>query len=64
MKVRLSPEGPEVSRIALGWMRLRNRGLGTAGIRRRIEECAALGVEISREDWFGIWTASRGRDVP
>lgn len=57
MRTRLSREGPEVSRIALGLMRLPDWDLSTSGLRRLIEECIELGVTtFDHADIYGDHT--------
>jgi len=38
--------------------------IGTGKLERIERAVRSLQIEISREDWFRIWTASQGRDVP
>jgi len=57
MKVKLAPDGPEVSRIAIGLMRLRDWNLSALGIRRRIEQSVELGLTtFDHADIYGDYT--------
>ena len=57
MRTQLSTNGPELSRIALGCMRLRDWGLSSSGLRRRIEECVELGVTtFDHADIYGDYS--------
>jgi len=60
--------GATVDQLALAWILMHPAGLvpvlGTGNVSRIKKAVAALDVELSREQWFEIWTASNGSDVP
>lgn len=57
MRIRLSEKGPEVSRIALGMMRLRDLGLSPSGIVELVEESLEAGVTtFDFADIYGGYT--------
>jgi predicted oxidoreductase len=60
--------GASIDQVALAWL-LKHPAqivpvLGTGNISRLRKAVAALDVALSREQWFEIWCASAGRDVP
>ncbi len=60
--------GVSVEQVALAWlMRHPARVLpvmGTGKIERLREAVAAEAVTLDRQQWFAIWEASAGREVP
>jgi predicted oxidoreductase len=57
MKISLHKDGPEVSRIALGMMRLRDRGLSASETRALIGQSIRLGVTtFDHADIYGDYT--------
>lgn len=54
--------------MALAWLLRHPAGIipviGTGKIERVRNAIKAVDIEIGREDWFRIWTASTGADVP
>jgi len=61
-------DGTSIDQIALAWI-LNHPAkfvvvLGTGNIDRIRKAVAAEKIELTREQWFTIWTASTGHDVP
>lgn len=54
--------------IALGWLLRHPAGIqpvvGTSTIARLIDACQADAVSMSREEWYTLFTAARGKAVP
>lgn len=60
--------GASVAQVALAWL-LRHPArvlpvMGTGKIERLREAAAAEGIMLDRQQWFMIWEASAGREVP
>jgi predicted oxidoreductase len=60
--------GATMDQVALAWI-LRHPSriipvLGTGKVERVRKAAAATALELTREQWFSIWTASAGRPVP
>ncbi|MBE0640158.1 MAG: aldo/keto reductase [Bacteroidales bacterium] len=56
-RIRIAPEGPEFSRISLGWMRLQEWHLNTAGLTRMIRKSIDLGLTtFDHADIYGSYT--------
>ena len=59
---------PSLERLALAWLLKHPSGIvpliGTGKMDRMLEAVESLKTDLSREDWFRIWTASQGHDVP
>ena len=60
--------GASIDLVALAWI-LRHPAqfavvLGTGNTSRISQAIEALDIELSREQWFEVWRASMGRDVP
>ena len=60
--------GASVDQVALAWL-LRHPArvlpvMGTGKIERLREAAAAESVTLDRQQWFMIWEASAGREVP
>ncbi|MGF1485152.1 MAG: aldo/keto reductase family oxidoreductase [Opitutales bacterium] len=54
--------------VVVGWL-LRHPGrfqplIGTTGPERIRNAAQAAGLELSREDWYALWVAGRGRRLP
>ncbi len=60
--------GASMDQVALAWMLLHPAGfvpvLGTGRISRIRKAVETLEVKLSHDQWFEIWCASTGRDVP
>jgi predicted oxidoreductase len=60
--------GASMDQIALAWVLMHPAGflpvLGTGNASRIKKAVVAFDITLSREQWFEIWTASSGRDVP
>jgi predicted oxidoreductase len=60
--------GVSAATMAVAWIRRHpSKPIPIAGsgrIEALREAVAALGVELSREDWYRVWRAGTGRDVP
>jgi len=61
-------EDAPIDRIALAWL-LNHPArivpvIGTGNLKRIEGAVKALDITLSREEWFGIWSASKGREVP
>jgi predicted oxidoreductase len=59
---------PSMDQVALAWI-LRHPArivpvLGTGKIYRIQRAALAVGLELSREQWFALWAASTGEEVP
>jgi len=58
----------EADVVALSWLLIHPVNfvivLGSGKIERIKSAMNALNVNISREDWFKIWVASKGNDIP
>jgi predicted oxidoreductase len=68
LEARGAAHGVSAATIAYAWL-LRHpaRPVPITGTRRPAaiaEAVAALGVTLSREDWYRVWTAGAGREVP
>jgi len=54
--------------IALGWLLRHPAGIqpvvGTTNLERLAASCQADSVELSREEWYALFTAARGKAVP
>jgi len=66
--VGLALGGASVDQVALAWL-LRHPArvvpiLGTSRLPRVRDAVAALDLELTREQWFAIWCASNGAEVP
>jgi len=60
--------GASIDQVALAWI-LHHPGriipvLGTGKIERVKQAVRALEIPLSREQWFALWTASKGHGVP
>jgi predicted oxidoreductase len=60
--------GAPIDQVALAWI-LKHPArvvpiLGTGQVAEMRSAVKATGLELSREQWFRIWTASQGHDVP
>lgn len=60
--------GASIDQVALAWV-LKHPAqivpvLGTGNVSRIRKAVAALEISLSREQWFELWCASAGRDVP
>ncbi|MDD3642703.1 MAG: aldo/keto reductase, partial [Candidatus Krumholzibacteria bacterium] len=57
-----------VEGAALAWLLAHPAGIvpviGTGRLERIEQAVESLRIDLSREDWFRVWTASQGRDVP
>ncbi len=57
-----------ISAIALAWILLHptkpNIVLGSGKINRIKEAIEAMNIELERDDWFKLWTAAKGREIP
>ena len=60
--------GKTVDQIALAWLLLHPSHivpvLGTGNFERVKSAAAAVNIHLSRDQWFRIWTASNGYEVP
>jgi predicted oxidoreductase len=63
-----SQQGVDRSAVAVAWLLAHPAGIlpvmGTNSIARIKDLSRALRVKISREDWFELYTAAEGREVP
>ncbi len=61
-------DGASLSQILLAWLLRHPAGiqpvLGTSRLERAQSSVQALDIHLSREDWFKLWTASTGEEVP
>jgi predicted oxidoreductase len=60
--------GASIDQVALAWI-LRHPAkvvpvLGTGNLQHLRRSAAAVDLPLSREQWFALWTASAGREVP
>ncbi|MFP4470378.1 MAG: aldo/keto reductase family oxidoreductase [Bacteroidales bacterium] len=57
-----------IDQVALAWLLKHPAGiipvLGTGNLHRIRGAAGALELELSRDEWFRIWTASAGQEVP
>jgi len=57
-----------LDRLALAWILKHPSGIvpvvGTGKMDRILHAVESIETDLSREDWFRIWTASQGHDVP
>ena len=60
--------GATLSQVALAWLLTHPARvvpvLGTGKLHRLVTAVQALNLTLSREQWFAIWTASAGQEVP
>jgi predicted oxidoreductase len=60
--------GASLSQVALAWILAHPARIvpiiGTGRVKRIWEAAEAMALPLSREQWFRIWIASHGRDVP
>ncbi len=60
--------GAAIDQVALAWL-LKHPSriipvLGTGNLNRIRGAAGALGLELSRDHWFRLWTASAGQEIP
>jgi predicted oxidoreductase len=67
-KIAGEHDGVGIGELALAWLLKHPSGiipvLGTGNPDRVRSAAAALEIELSRDQWFRIWTASAGHEVP
>ena len=63
-----SQQGVDRAAMAIAWLLVHPAGIlpvmGTNSIARIKDLSQALRVKISREDWFELYAAAEGREVP
>lgn len=60
--------GASIDQVALAWLLQHPAGivpiLGSGKVERLERAAAALNLQLGRQQWFSIWRAATGRDVP